>query len=91
MQYIGVYLLISEGSDDRIHRQIIPRAQFEFEAVGNRERALPRAHTRLYAERQSAVVFARRTVFIYADEQSRIPYRNGARLSRCSFARPAFP
>ncbi len=91
MQYIGVYLLISEGSDDRKYRQIIPRAQFEFETVGNRERALPRAHTRLYAEEQSAVVFARRTVFIYADEQSRISYGNGARLSRLSPARPAFP
>ena len=80
-----------EESDDRIHRQIIPRAQFEFEAVGNRKRTLPRAHTRLYAEEQSAVVFVRRTVFIYADEQSRVPYRNGDRLSCLSPARPAFP
>lgn len=90
MQYIGVYLLISEGSDDRIHRQTVPRAQFEFEAVGNRERPLSRAHTRLYAEKQSAVVPARGAVFICEDQQGRVPHCDGARLSRCSLARPAF-
>ena len=90
MQYIGVYLLISEGSDDRIHRQTVPRAQFEFEAVGNRERPLSRAHTRFYAEKQSAVVPARGAVFIRAYKQRRLPYRDGARRARSSFARPAF-
>ena len=90
MQYIGVYLLISEGSDDRIHRQTVPRAQFEFEAVGNRERPVSRAYSRFYAEKQSAVVPARGAVFICKDQQRRVPHCDGARRARSSFARPAF-